>query len=82
MAKKLVGRVLHYFPKVGVAVLELSADLKNGDVISFEGSTAFSQAVDSMQIEHKIVPAAKAGQSIGLKVAQPVREKDSVYVEG
>jgi len=32
-----------------------------------------------MQIEHQNVKAAKAGQSIGLKVKEHVRETDSVY---
>jgi hypothetical protein len=32
-----------------------------------------------MQIEHENVQRAEAGQSIGLKVAERVREKDVVY---
>jgi hypothetical protein len=32
-----------------------------------------------MQIEHKNIQRAEAGQSIGLKVIQRVREKDKVY---
>ncbi|MEM4221915.1 MAG: translation elongation factor-like protein [archaeon] len=79
MEKKLIGKVTHFFPKISVAVVELSGDLKQGDKILFEGSTSFEQVVDSMQIEHKNVSEAKAGQSIGLKVNQKVKEKDLVY---
>jgi hypothetical protein len=32
-----------------------------------------------MQIEHENVQRAEAGQSIGLKVMQRVRETDAVY---
>jgi hypothetical protein len=32
-----------------------------------------------MQIEHQNVEKAEAGQSIGLKVTQRVRETDAVY---
>jgi hypothetical protein len=32
-----------------------------------------------MQIEHKNIQRAEAGQSIGLKTMQHVREKDVVY---
>ena len=32
--KKLVGRVTHYFTKIGVGVVELSDELKIGDRIS------------------------------------------------
>ena len=78
--KKLIGKITHYFSKIGVAVIELSDTLKVGDKISIEGSsTNFEQAVDSMQIEHQNIPSAKSGQSVGLKVAQPVRESDSVF---
>jgi hypothetical protein len=39
----------------------------------------FRQKVDSMQIEHANVQSAGAGQSIGLKTADKVREGDLVY---
>ena len=80
MEKKLVGRVEHYFTKIGVAVVNLSGELKVGDRISVEGPTTnFQQVVESMQIEHRNVPSAGPGQSVGLKVVQRAREKDLVY---
>jgi putative protease len=51
-----------------------------GDTIALKGPTTdFEQVVESMQIEHQNVQSAKAGQSIGLKVTQRVRENDMVY---
>ena len=79
MDKTLVGKVLHYYNKAGVAVVELSGELKAGDRISIVGGESFEQAVESMQIEHKVIPVAKNGQCIGLKVANPVREGYQVY---
>ena len=77
-----VGRIKHYFHKIGVAVIELSADLMEGDTIRIKGAnTDFIQVVDSMQIDHVKVEEAKAGQSIGMKVKEPVREHDKVYKE-
>jgi len=78
--KKLVGKISHYFTKIGVGVIELSDTLEVGDEISVEGKvTNFKQRVDSMEIEHNKVDKAKAGESIGLKVADRVREGDLVY---
>jgi putative protease len=78
--KKLVGKITHYFTKIGVAIIELENTLKTGDEISIEGvSTNFTQKIDSMQIEHKNVKEAKKGESIGLKVADKVREGDLVF---
>ena len=78
--KKLVGRISHFFPKISVAVVEVEDTIKVGDKISIEGPTTnFQQTVESMQIEHKNITEAKKGDSVGLKVAEKVREKDLVY---
>ncbi len=75
-----VGRVSHYFTRINVAVVELKAPLAVGDRILIKGSTTdLEQVVESMQIEHKNVQRAEAGQSIGLKVNDRVRENDTVY---
>jgi putative protease len=75
-----VGCITHFFSKINVAVVELTAPLVVGDRILIKGpSTDFEQAVESMQIEHKNIQRAEAGQSIGLKLAQRVKEKDTVY---
>jgi len=75
-----IGKVTHFFTKISVAVVELKAPLSVGDRIRIMGPTTdFEQDVESMQIEHENVKTAKAGQSIGLKVKDHVRETDTVY---
>jgi putative protease len=75
-----VGRITHFFPKAGVAVIELSATVNNGDKIVIRGSTTnIEQTIDSMEIEHEQITTAGAGQSIGFKVSGRVRENDIVY---
>lgn len=75
-----IGRITHFFSKISVAVIELTKPLAVGDTIVIKGPTTdLEQIVESMQIEHKNIQRAEAGQSIGLKVAQRVREKDMVY---
>ena len=77
---KLIGKVTHYFGNVGVAVLELTNTLKAGDTIRIVGGeTDFTQTVESMEIEHQKAEVAKAGDSVGLKVEQKVREGYKVY---
>lgn len=78
--KKLIGKIAHFYSNISVAVVDLNYKVSVGDEISIEGpSTNFTQTVDSMQIEHKNIKEAKKGDSIGLKVINPVKEKDSVY---
>ncbi len=77
---KLIGKVTHYFGNIGVAVLELTDTLKVGDTIRIVGGeTDFTQTIESMEIEHQKVEVAKAGDSVGLKVGQKVREGYKVY---
>ena len=78
--EKEIGKVTHYYTKLGVAVVELTDTLKVGDKIKIKGATSdFEQPVESMQIEHEKIEEAKAGQSIGMKVKEHVREHDVVY---
>ena len=75
-----VGRVTHFYPKISVAIVELKAPLNIGDKILIRGATTnFEQTVESMQIEHRNIEKAEAGQIIGLKVKERVRENDKVY---
>jgi putative protease len=77
---KLIGRVSHYFSKIGVAVIELSDSLKIGDTVRITGGqTDFNQTVESMEAEHQKLEEAKPGDSIGIKVGQKVREDYKVY---
>lgn len=78
--EKLIGKVSHYFTKISVGIIELEDTIKVGDTIHIKGATTdFTQQVESMQIEHESINEAKAGQSIGLEVNEPVRENDKVY---
>jgi len=78
--ERMVGKVTHYFPKIGVAVVRLSDELNNGDQVRISGAHAnFSQLVTSMQIEHAAIINAKKGQEVGMKVSQEVRSGDIIY---
>lgn len=80
MEEKLIGKVTHYFKKIGVAVLELSDEIKVGDTIRIKGhSTDFTQKVVSMQIEHKPIEVGKPGDNIAIKVDDVVKEHDLVF---
>ena len=76
-----VGKVSHYFSKIGVAIIEVTdGSIKIGDEVHIKGHTTdFVQKVNSMQIEHDKIELAEPGQSIGLRVDSPVRSNDMVY---
>jgi len=78
--KAEVGKVTHFYSKINVAVVQLTAPLSVGDSVLIKGDTTnFEQKVDSMQIEHENIQKAEAGKAIGLKVKDRVRPGDIVY---
>ncbi len=75
-----IGKVTHYYNRIGVAVLALNAGLKLGDWVQFLGfSTDFEQPVDSLEINHQKLTAVGPGQEVAMKVNDRVRAGDEVY---
>jgi putative protease len=81
MGEKLIGIVSNYFSKISVAAVEITdGTLSVGETLHFLGyTTDFESRVSSMQIEHRSVTEVKKGDSVGIKVAEKVRENDKVY---
>ncbi len=75
-----IGRVSDFFAHPDVAGIELSGKIKLGDKIHIKGHTTdLELTINSMQIDRVDVTQAKAGDSIGIKVAERVRSGDKVY---
>jgi len=75
-----VGKVMRYFGKVGVAAVVASGEFSVGDTLHFKGHTTdFEMVVESMQVNDVSVQKAAAGDEVGIKVPQRVRERDIVY---
>lgn len=80
MAETLIGRVNHWFGRIGVIGVELTDKLAVGDRIHVLGHTTdFDQTVTSMQIMHQDVAEAGAGADVGIKVMFRARIGDRVY---
>jgi len=81
MTEDQIGVVVNYYAKLGVAALKVTnGTIKTGDLLKFKGyTTDFTEAVKSMEIEKQPVEQAQAGDLVGMKVKERVREKDKVY---
>ena len=79
--ERSVGIVIQYFAKPEVAAIQLTdGGIKVGDTLRFKGATTnFEQVIESMQIDRVPVQSAKAGQSVGVKVKERVRQHDKVF---
>ena len=81
MAETEIGKISHYFSKIGVAAIEITnGSLSVGDTIHVKGHTTdFTQTVDSIQLDNQAVPTATPGQAVGIKVKDHARQHDAVY---
>ena len=80
MSGARIGKITHYFGKIGVAVISLTDTIKVGDTIRILGNTSdFEQKVTSLQIDHNQVESADAGTDVAMKVFQRVWKRDEVF---
>ncbi|OGL00131.1 MAG: hypothetical protein A3E31_06880 [Candidatus Rokubacteria bacterium RIFCSPHIGHO2_12_FULL_73_22] len=75
-----VGVVTDYYSRLGVAAVRLdSGALEVGDTVRVRGHTTdVTQAVESLQVEHRAVQRAERGTEVALKVRERVRRHDAV----
>jgi hypothetical protein len=81
MEYQFLGKVTHYFDRIGVAVVRLEDELYLDDWVMFEGRrTELEQQVISMQIDHASVDKGLPGEEVAIKVNDIVHEGDDVYL--
>jgi len=75
-----VGKVIHYFNRLGVAAIEIHREIKTGDTIILLGHTTdITQRICSMEIDHQKIDLARAGQTVAVQLVEPARPGDMVY---
>ncbi|MFQ5349435.1 MAG: EF-Tu/IF-2/RF-3 family GTPase [Thermoanaerobaculia bacterium] len=81
MAEQKVGVVIHYWNHIEVAGVHMTdGELRIGDTIRVKGHTSdFTQRIGSLQVDNQTVEVARAGDDVGLKVAEYTREHDEVF---
>ncbi|MDD1689440.1 MAG: hypothetical protein LUQ66_02145 [Methanoregula sp.] len=78
----MIGRVTHYYPKIGVAAIVLSDHITKGDRIRIHGPhDDLYQTVTSMEFNHNPIQEADPGLDIGIRVNERVHEGDLVCRE-
>jgi putative protease len=76
-----VGKVIHYYKNLNMAVLKLDQCLKIGDMVHFRGhSTDFHDRVTWIGLEDQRILRASPGSDVLMDVMEPVREHDAVML--
>ena len=77
----LLGRVEDFFAHINVIALTLKVPLSVGSKIHILGHTTnLEHTVDSMQIDHQRMSAAKAKDAVGIKIQSRARKGDYVFL--
>ena len=81
MAKeKPIGKVIHYYDKISVAIVKLDKKFSVGKTVKFvKGDSVFEQTVKSMEMEHGKLTEAKKGDEVGIKVEKATKEGTLMY---
>ena len=81
MAEEQVAVIVKFFAKPIVAALEVTnGTITKGDLLKYKGHTTdFTEEIASMEIDNQSVDEVKAGDLVGVKVKERVREGDKVY---
>ena len=78
--EKEIGKIIHYYTGIKVAIIKLKDTLNSGDQVHIIGHTSdFKQKITSIQIEHKKIEKATKNKTVGVKVKKHVRVNDKVY---
>ena len=81
MAEEQVAVIVKFFAKPSVAALEVTnGTITKGDLLRYKGHTTdFIEEITSMEIDNQPMDEVKAGDLVGVKVKERVREGDKVY---
>jgi translation elongation factor EF-Tu-like GTPase len=79
MSERTIGQVTHYYGRIAAAALSLTDTLRVGDRIRIVGHTTDETVtVDRMEVDHRGVEVANAGDDVAVHITPKVREHDEV----
>ncbi len=80
--KEYAGKVNHYYPKIGVALIAAVKELKVGDEIVFVKNNIGIKKlkIEEIEINKKNVLEAKKGEEFGVKIPFRVSKNTEVYL--
>ena len=77
----LIGKIIHWYDKINVAVIKLNKSLKIGDNVKIKhGDQEFEEIITSMEFDHKSIKSGKKNQEIAVKLSQKAGENSEVYI--
>ena len=80
MPEQEAGVIIKFFAKPSVAAVKVTGSIRVGARLHYKGATTdFEEEVVSMEVDNEPVEKAGAGDLVGIKVKERVREGDQVF---
>jgi hypothetical protein len=80
LKEKSIGKVVHWYDKLSVAVVKLDKALKVGSQVKVKrGDDEFTDTIISMQLNHEPVKSGKKGEEVAIKISRPIKEGAEIY---
>lgn len=79
-----IGKVINYYEKIGIVIIELSGNLTVGDEIKVykDGQEVLFQKIDKILINQKSVDFASSKDVVALHLNEKVQKGSEVYRKG
>ena len=79
-----IGKVISYYEKIGITIVELTGNLTCGDKIKIykDGELVLYQQVDKILMNQKNIPFAKSGDVVGLVLDENISKGSEIYRQG
>jgi translation initiation factor IF-2 len=77
---KAIAEIIHWYDKIGVAVIKLAGVLKMGDkIVVRRHDHEFKDTILSMQVDHEDVSKGKKGDEVAIKLSEATKEGALIY---
>ncbi len=78
--QKVLGKISHYYDRIGVAVVDVESIIKIGDrVLIKRGKKELKQKIASLQSNRVPIKSAQPGETVGLKVDAVVERGATIF---
>ena len=79
--EKEIGKVIHWYGNINVAVVKLTGTLSVGDRVKVKhAEEVFEDSIISMQLDHADIHSGKKGQEVAVKIVGHAKEGSTLFL--
>lgn len=80
MRREIVGKVRHYYTRLGVVIVALRSRIKIGDTVQIIGCNSdYTHKINCIEKDHVNVQSAQGGDDVAIRFSGRIKEHDVIY---